>query len=207
MKLILIALFVALGLFVGGFLQFINSISNTEQPAEAKPAEVIVALTGGSARIAAALGLLQQGKGKRLLISGVNADTKMKDIASMHPEKAGLFECCVDLDQIAENTHGNAVETVKWMQQNNYSSLIIVTSAYHMPRSLLEFRRQMPDAELFAFPVGLETTNRDGWWKDTATLRLMVNEFVKYLGVRAPDYLSPRIIDILRNSIWKPDAT
>lgn len=205
MKLVLIVLFVALGLFIGGFLQFTNTISNTPQPAQVETAEAIVALTGGSSRIGAALDLLEQGKGKRLLISGVNIDTKKGDIASMHPNKADLFDCCVDLERVAENTHGNAVETVRWMQDNNYSSLIIVTSAYHMPRSLLEFRRQLPQAEFFPYPVGLETTHHEGWWKETSTLRLMVNEFAKYLGARAQDYLSPQMIDVLRNSIWQPD--
>lgn len=206
MKLVLIALFIALGLFIGGFLQFTNTISTTTPPSQVETAEAIVALTGGSARIGAALDLLEQGKGKRLLISGVNVDTKMSDIASMHPQKADLFDCCVDLERVAENTHGNAVETGRWMQDNNYSSLIIVTSAYHMPRSLLEFQRQLPDAMLFPFPVGLETTHHEGWWKETSTLRLMVNEFAKYLGARAQDYLSPQTIEILRNSMWQPDS-
>ena len=76
MKLVLIALFITIGLLVGGFLQFTNKVTESVEPTNIEPAEAIVALTGGSTRIASALELLQQNKGKRLLISGVNEGTE-----------------------------------------------------------------------------------------------------------------------------------
>ena len=60
MKLVLIVLFIAVGLFVGGFLQFTNQVTDSVQPADGEPAQAIVALTGGSTRMATALELLQQ---------------------------------------------------------------------------------------------------------------------------------------------------
>jgi uncharacterized SAM-binding protein YcdF (DUF218 family) len=201
MKLFLIALFVGVGLLVGGFLQFTAKVSDNVQPTDIASAHAIVALTGGSTRIATGLDLLSKRKGNRLLITGVNTSTKKDEIQAMHPQRVNLFDCCVDLERIAKNTIGNAEETAKWMQQHGYQSLIVVTSAYHMPRSLLEYRRQMPNVKLTAYAVPLEALASDGWWKDTATLRFMVNEYLKYLGARARDYVHPEAFDVLRNNL------
>ena len=42
------------------------------------------------------------------------------------------------LGREADNTHGNARETAGWMRGEGYRSLRLVTSWYHMRRSLLE---------------------------------------------------------------------
>ncbi|MEP1207172.1 MAG: YdcF family protein [Rhizobiaceae bacterium] len=202
MKLLLILVFVGVGLFIGGFLQFASKISDTVQPIDVKPADAIVALTGGSTRIATALELLSQQKGKRLLISGVNRDTQTNDIRAMHPENASLFDCCVDLERVAEDTIGNATETTKWVTKNGFESLIIVTSAYHMPRSMLEYNRLMGDITLTPFPVTLESINQEEWWKNATTLRFMVNEYLKYIGARARDYINPQTFDALRGNMF-----
>jgi uncharacterized SAM-binding protein YcdF (DUF218 family) len=202
MKLLLVALFIGGGLFIGGFLQFTNKISDAVQPVNVEPAQAIVALTGGSTRIATALDLLHQKKGERLLISGVNEDTLKSDIAAMHTDKAELFDCCVDVERVAADTIGNARETAIWMAENGYNSLIIVTSAYHMPRSMLEFRRQLEGVELTPYPVPLDSINRDEWWKNATTLRFMVNEYLKYLGARARDYVKPQTFEALRGNMF-----
>ena len=202
MKLLLIVLFVAGGLFIGGFLQFTNKVSDAVQPTNIEPAQAIVALTGGSTRITTALELLQQKKGQRLLISGVNEDTLKSDIAAMHADKVELFDCCVDVERLAADTIGNARETANWMTANGYTSLIIVTSAYHMPRSVLEFRRQMDGVELVPYPVPLDSINKEEWWKNATTLRFMVNEYLKYLGARARDYIKPQTFDALRGNMF-----
>ena len=202
MKLVLIILFITIGLFVGGFLQFTNKVTDAVQPADIEPAQAIVALTGGSTRIATALELLQQKKGERLLISGVNEDTLKSDIAAMHTDKAELFACCVDVERRAVDTIGNARETARWMKENGYKSLIIVTSAYHMPRSMVEFQRQLEGVTLVPYPVPLDSINKEEWWKNATTLRFMVNEYLKYLGARARDYIRPQTFDALRGNMF-----
>ena len=202
MKLFLVALFIVSGLLIGGFLQFTNKVTDAVIPADIEPAEAIVALTGGSTRIATALDLLAQKKGQRLLISGVNEDTLKSDIAAMHTDKAELFECCVDVERLAVDTIGNARETATWLKANGYKSLILVTSAYHMPRSMLEFRRQMEGVQLVPYPVPLESINKEEWWKNASTLRFMVNEYLKYLGARARDYIRPQTYDALRGEMF-----
>jgi hypothetical protein len=59
---------------LGGFFVFVGSLERSEEPTPGK-ADGIVALTGGAERIADAIDLLAQGRGGRLLITGVNDKT------------------------------------------------------------------------------------------------------------------------------------
>ena len=94
---------------------------------------------------------------------------------------ADRFACCVVLGHAAENTAENAAETVRWMAAEGYRSLRIVTASYHMPRSLVEFQRALPDAELVANPVFTAHVKLDRWWAWRGTMLLVADEFNKYL--------------------------
>lgn len=200
-KTVLVLLFAAAGFFIGGFLQFATAVSNADIPTIEEPADGIVALTGGSARIAHALDLLQARKAKRLLISGVNPITSSKDIERINPEHHDLFECCVDIERQALDTIGNAEETAKWVKSNGYESIILVTSAYHMPRSLVEFRRRVIGTRIVSHPVPLKELSTDGWWYNPETLRFMLSEYLKYLGARSGDYVQPHTLQSLRANV------
>ena len=69
------------------------------------------------------------------------------------PEFERWFACCVDLDHLALNTIGNAIETKRWAREQRAKSLIVVTSDFHMPRALAEIAHQLPDVALVPFPV------------------------------------------------------
>src|SRR5687767_5753516 len=108
-RMALIGLALAVVLFSGGFVWFIRLLPVTET-APARNAEGIVVLTGAAFRINDALDLLAAGRGKRLLITGVNPATRSREISSLVPEHQRWFNCCVDLDHSATNTIGNAIE-------------------------------------------------------------------------------------------------
>ncbi len=201
-KLLLLLIFIGAGLFAGGFLKFSNTVEAYTVPANVEAADGVVALTGGAARIAKALDLIADSKGQRLLISGVNPETRVSDIANLNANHRPLFDCCVDVESRALNTVGNAEETGKWAKRNGYRSLILVTSSYHMPRSILEFRRQIPSIKLIAYPVPLKELNRDGWWGRPEILRVMLSEYTKYIGAWLRDYLDPKTIAALRAGMW-----
>ena len=149
-----------------------------------QPADGIVVLTGARDRIPDAVRLLVEGKGKRLLISGVHDKTSLADLVRIDPALHDLIPCCVDLDRKARNTVGNALESTQWAHDHGYHSLIIVTSHYHMPRALQEFAAAAPDLTLIAFPVVSNTADRPHWWSDPATIRLFIGEWIKYHGSR-----------------------
>lgn len=202
MKLLVLAIFVGFGIFGGGFLKFSHTVTSYQVPAVTESAQGIVALTGGSDRIARALDLLADGKAERLLISGVNPSTKLDDIKSINPSRAELFACCIEVERVAEDTIGNAVETAKWVEEKGFSSIILVTSGYHMPRSLMEFRRQLPGVTIQTFPVPLNKLNKDGWWRESEPLRLMVSEYMKYVGAWSRDYIDAKRLTALRHTLW-----
>jgi uncharacterized SAM-binding protein YcdF (DUF218 family) len=163
-----------------GFLAFLWLLPNEEVVLDRK-ADGIVVLTGGTSRVTDALELLAAGRGKRLLITGVNPGTTTADIAHQVAGYDRLLACCVDLDYSAINTLGNAVETRRWAIDRGFHSLVIVTSAYHMPRALAEIAHQLPDATLIPFPVVSDRLRIEPWWSNGATTRLVLSEYFKYL--------------------------
>lgn len=144
-------------------------------PDASATADGIVALTGGTERLPRAVALLEQGKGKRLLITGVNPVTQKGELKSLlHGGPA--FDCCLDLGFMARDTRGNARETADWARTNGYRSLIVVTARYHLPRSLIELRAQMGDVTLIPYPVELSAPySRQTLWRIFA-------EYPKYLA-------------------------
>jgi uncharacterized SAM-binding protein YcdF (DUF218 family) len=144
-------------------------------------ADGIVVLTGGTSRVIDALELLSSHHGKRLLITGVNLGTTTTDIAREAPNYERLLACCVDLDYSAVNTLGNAVQARLWATQHNFHSLIIVTSAYHMPRAFAELEHQLPDVTLIPYPVLSDRLRIEPWWMNGDTTRLVLSEYLKYL--------------------------
>jgi uncharacterized SAM-binding protein YcdF (DUF218 family) len=171
-------LFVVLLIYVGGFVAFILSLPHT--PADMVQGDGIVVLTGGDERIDAAAALLEEGAGKRLLISGVYTDNTKRALKRL-VHGGTRFDCCADLGFSAKNTTGNAAEAAAWARSHGYHSLVIVTADYHMPRALNEFAAEMPGIQLLPFPVQEEDTNIREWWSDMHTLRVLHLEYLKYL--------------------------
>ena len=174
---ILVAAFVLAAL---GFPVFVWSLARTS--ADPESADAIVALTGGEGRLVAGLQLLDQGKGQRLLISGVHADTSRTQLFEAVGQLPARAACCVDLGRSAENTIGNAAEAAYWVQKHGYRSLIVVTATYHMPRSLMELRVALPDTKFVPYPVFPDRVRMDEWWRDGETSGILAYEYVKFLG-------------------------
>lgn len=168
--------------FIIGFAGYVIAIPTKPSNPEAR-ADGIVVLTGGASRIADALRLLDTGHARRLLITGVHPSTTRAALNRQTPEFDHLFDCCIDIGHSATNTAGNAGEARSWAQKTGFSSLIVVTSNYHLRRSIAEFSRAMPDIELVPYPVVADGF-REGWWRDPEALRIVFLEYVKYLAAR-----------------------
>ncbi|MEZ5946118.1 MAG: YdcF family protein [Hyphomonas sp.] len=144
---------IVLGALAADFLLFTQRATGLK-PDPAAHADAIVALTGGSGlRIAEGVKLVAEGRGERLLISGVNPDVTLQDLIDLAGGDAQVWACCVDLGYVAETTLGNADETAAWAYEHDYDELIVVTSDYHMARSLIVLEEAMPDIALTPWPV------------------------------------------------------
>lgn len=187
----LLALALGAGLAAaGGFLWFVHSVP-TEEIALEREADGIVALTGGTARVSDAIELLASGRGRRLLITGVHKDTSARELARLSPHRETLIACCVDLDYSAVNTVGNAEGARRWAKDRNFRSLIVVTSSYHMPRSMAELSHQLPDVALIPFPVVTDKLRADSWWSHLPTARILLSEYLKYMVAQMRMRLEP----------------
>jgi len=172
-----IALIWLAGLFA--FAHRVRELTPAEEPGRA---DAVVALTGPSSeRVNAAIRLLDQGKGERVLISGVNREVRRRELRALVPGSSRLFNCCVDLGFEAEDTVGNAQEIAAWARAKGYDDLIVVTSDYHMPRSLVEIRGAMPGVKLTPYAVSTPSLDNARWWRAAVTARRMTLEYMKYL--------------------------
>lgn len=200
-RLLVIAIFLAAGFFVGGFLNYIHTITSYPVPDTVERADAIIVPTGGSQRIAAALELLANDKGNRLLITGVDPQTPDRSLRRRHTEFKALFDCCVDTERAAIDTIGNASAAQTWMAEQEFTSAIVVTSGYHMPRTLLEFRRTMPEISFRQAAVPLQALLEDGWWTQPETLRLVTSEYLKYLGAILRGHIDAQSFSTFRSSM------
>jgi uncharacterized SAM-binding protein YcdF (DUF218 family) len=179
-----------------GFVAFAHTVRSLT-PDEHARADAIVVLTGDEARIATGVRLMVEGRGQRLLISGVHPTTRMptelnRRIDGADAKRRALIRCCIDIGHEALNTSGNADEARRWVRSNGFRSLIVVTSSYHMMRSRTEFIRVMPDIVLTDYPVGpSRNLQLATWWQHWPTTRLLLGEYVKLLGATA------------RHAVWR----
>jgi uncharacterized SAM-binding protein YcdF (DUF218 family) len=171
-------------LWAGGLVWFARLIPDKVEDPETVT-DAIVVLTGGSLRIESGFRLLAVAKAKVLFITGVHPGVDVADLLRKTPEQpAAALACCVVLGHAAASTLGNAEETAAFMRQHDFHSLRLVTASYHMPRSLFEFARAMPQIRIVPNPVFPALMERGHWWARPKSAALVASEYVKYLVAR-----------------------
>jgi len=169
-------------LLICGFVLFAVHISTTKPPTHLPKVDGIVVLTGADgSRLLVGAELLKTGHGERLLISGVNPTIKPAQIQALLKLETTQFSCCVDLDYEAENTYDNARETANWAKVLGFERILLVTSAYHMPRAKMEIASAMSGVEIIAYPVATEHSKDAPWWGSWNKVRLILREYGKLL--------------------------
>ena len=180
----LVAILVVLAIWTAGLLAFADRVARLTPAEEPQAAQGIVALTGASdLRLEAATRLLENGKGERLLVSGVNRKTTRKDMLGVTGAAKPIFDCCVDLGFVAADTIGNASESAEWARAMGYTRLILVTADFHMPRAMLELKSAMPDARITPYPVATPAYDARHWSGSTEGARRIALEYCKYLVI------------------------
>ncbi len=166
--------------WLAGLLWFATGLPSSVAEPE-RVTDAIVVLTGGSGRVHRGLQLLAEKRAKKLFISGVYRGVDVQELLRISQRSPSDLECCIALGYEADSTRGNARETASWMREQSLRSLRLVTAAYHMPRSLLEFRRVLPYAEIGPHPVFPEHVKQRDWWRWPGSASLIVSEYSKYL--------------------------
>jgi uncharacterized SAM-binding protein YcdF (DUF218 family) len=132
------ALGFALIVWLFGFVVFVLLLPS---PADDRPTDGIVVLTGGPGRIEQGVALLLRRRARRMLVAGVNRAVKPHELASELHAPPALFDCCVDLDRESVDTRSNATQSAKWIAAHRYRSVRLVTTDWHMPRARFDLAR------------------------------------------------------------------
>lgn len=137
------------GAWSAGYFVFLHkSLSYSHKVPEC---EYIAVLTGDSGRIALALATVGNGNIKGIFVSGVYEKTTLRDL-SLREQCLG---CYLVLGKCARNTEENAVEICDWARDCGIHSLVLITSDYHMIRSLNEISYYDPSLKIT--PVAVPT--------------------------------------------------
>lgn len=167
--------------WLAGFIWFVETLASGRPVAPARTDGIIV-LTGGADRIDDAIRLLETGHGRRLLISGVNVQVTAEQLRRTWPGHEQAFDCCIDLDFRARNTIENALESAEWVRRNGFSTILLVTASYHMPRARLEFAEVLPGVRIEPYPVVPDRSRIEDWWREPVLVRLLASEYSKFLA-------------------------
>ena len=120
------------------------------------PSNNLVVLTGGTNRIKQTLKLfvIENSKQYNLLISGAGKGFNKKIVSTFLPKTdfyKNKLNCCIFIENKSKNTISNATETYKWIRKNNFKSITLITSDYHMQRALVEFKKILVDIKIIPF--------------------------------------------------------
>lgn len=165
-----------------------NDLSKCTEPATVgtcRVADAIVVVSGGdtNARVQEGVTLFNQGWGKQLIFSGAAADeTGLSNALAMkkYAVSLGVSEAFISTEEFSRNTAENAQNTSRYIEQNNLSRIILVTSAYHQRRASLEFSRRIGDTvEVINHPVASDRQWTPYWWATPVGWWLVVGELAK----------------------------
>jgi len=151
--------------------------------------DAIVVLAGGRGRIEEGVRLYREQPGSALFLIGVDPTVRKGDLFRERRGERGGED--VYLEKVSRNTLENALYARQILERHNVRSLRLITSRYHMKRSLLIFRSMLPrDVAIYPHPVTAANA-RDVWWNHGGSFRLLFSEFYKYCLFRFFFLFSP----------------
>ncbi len=170
-----------LALWVIGLVRFVETLPEPQEPE--LPTDAIVVLTGGEGRLATGLNLLRETPNSRLFVSGVSDGLTVDGLLQQigQDEYPVSLRSKITFGHQARTTVQNARETAEWCEKEGIRSIRLVTAAYHMQRSLLEFRPVMPDVQIVPHAVQPASIRLSNWWQYPRTVLLMSREYTKFL--------------------------
>ncbi len=144
-------------------------------------ADTILVFTGGNDRLNTGFQLLRNNHANQLFISGVHRGVEVISLIKNFSDVNNPISCCVTLGYNARDTYGNAKESLSWIHANKYKKVILVTSSYHMPRSLYYLRKADFPLTIHSYPILSEYGNQNRWGDLPGTRSLIISEYNKYL--------------------------
>lgn len=141
-------------------------------------ADAIVVLAGGRGRVEEGVKLYREHQARYLFLIGVDPSVRKSDLFR---ERRGEGESDgVLLEKVSRNTLENALYARDMLLKKEVRSILLITSRYHMKRSVLIFRNTLPkDIAIYPYPVDSKNLKEE-WWSHGGSFRLLFSEFYKY---------------------------
>ena len=144
-------------------------------------ADAIVVFNGSPNRVKAGYEIIQSLNTRYLVISPA-----LKSQLAVYDRRYKLQPNVRHIEEpLARTTLENAVYSQRIVERHELKSIVLVTSAYHMPRSLALMNLSMvgnaADVKIYCAPVGVER-NLMGYFKTTKGVKTIYNEMVRFWG-------------------------
>jgi uncharacterized SAM-binding protein YcdF (DUF218 family) len=151
------------------------------------PANTVIAcLAGGKHRIEAAFSLFADGVGEQLWIIGAGKHSTVTTLARAQAAEVAQKIAWNRFDKIqveteSRNTIENAFAVKRLLDQNpTLKNVVLVTSPYHMRRSMLMIQHHVPaDIHVIPFTPISADFGREDWWHTWFGFSLTIAEAVK----------------------------
>ncbi len=156
------------------FIAFAHKI-NAYKSDNSTKTDAIIVLTGGKNRIQEGIKMMDNNLATKMFISGVSKQTSKKDLNISHNKD-------IELGYAATTTFENGIEVKEWINTNNIKTIRLVTSNYHLPRSLLEIKNQNKNIKVIESPIYSDNINKR-WWTSLKTTSFIFIEFNKFIYV------------------------
>ena len=159
-------------------------ISESDQCAKA---DAIVVVSGGdtNARTDEGIRLYKNGWANAIIFSGAAQDkTGLSNAAAMRLRalNTGVPDDAIYVEEDAATTEENAQKTHTIFTENDFSTIILVTSGYHERRSTLEFERSNPDIAVLSHPLLNDKDWSFFWWLSPRGWWLAGGEIAKIIA-------------------------
>lgn len=184
--------------FLASFRLFGDSLYDyPANPPSLPQNSVIVVLAGGKHRIETAYSLFADDVGEQLWIIGAGKKATVMGLARAQATEAAQripwdrFEK-IQVERESRNTIENAFAVKRLLDQNpETKTLVVVTSSYHMRRSLLMIGHQIPaDVTLVPYTPTTAEFGAGTWWHTWTGIAVTIEESLKF---QAASLLVPRL--------------
>ena len=81
----------------------------------------------------------------------------------------------------SESTLENAIVIADWAKKNQLYNINVITSYYHMPRSMLLLDKFTEKVNYYAYPVKKEKRQNSRFLPDIIFTLFLLQEYIKYL--------------------------
>ena len=137
----------------------------------------IAVLTGGKGRIKLGLNLLAEDSRVKLIISGVDKKAPISSILSSSLQEDNRIQ----IDRESQSTFDNALVITKWAKKNKLININVITSFYHMPRSMMLLNRFTNNINYYAYPVQRKESISHNSLQNIQFTLFLIEEYIKYL--------------------------